>query len=80
VRKLRKGKWSETMGKVYLSNLFKEFWNHKKVFFFIVGLLFVLLGFFLIQIKGFGEEKFVLFWYSVGIHVTLTHKRLDIFS
>ena len=55
-----------------MPNLLKEFWNHTKTFFFTVGLIFVLLGFSLTQINGVGEEKFILFWPTVGISVTAT--------
>ena len=55
-----------------MSNLLKEFWNHTKTFFFTVGLIFLLVGFFLTQIKGIGEEVFIQFRPRIGIKVTAT--------
>ncbi len=55
-----------------MSNLLKEFWSHTKTFFFTVGLIFILVGFFLTRIKGFGEEVFIQFRPGIGIKVTAT--------
>jgi len=37
-----------------------------------MGLIFVVVGFFLTQIRGFGEERFVIFWAVAGIRITAT--------
>jgi len=37
-----------------------------------MGLIFVVVGFFLTQIRGFGEARFIIFWATAGIEVTAT--------
>lgn len=53
-------------------SLLKEFWRHTKTFFFTVGLIFILVGFFLTQIKGIGEEVFIQVRPIIRINVTAT--------
>ena len=55
-----------------MSNVLKRIWNHQKTFFFTVGLIFVLIGFLLTQVKGIGEEVFIQFRPKIGIKVTPT--------
>jgi len=56
-----------------MANPLREFRNHTKVFFFTMEIIFTLLGFFLTQIEGLGERRFVHFWPTMGIEVTVTH-------
>ena len=55
-----------------MSNVLKRIRNHQKTFFFTVGLIFILIGFLLTQVKGIGEEVFIQFRPKIGIKVTPT--------
>ncbi len=55
-----------------MSNLLKEFWNHTKTFFFTVGFVFIIIGFLLTQVKGFGDEVYIQFRPRIGIRATAT--------
>lgn len=55
-----------------MSNVLKRIWNNQKTFFFTVGLIFLVIGFLLTQVKGIGEEVFIevrpkLGWQLTGI-------------
>ncbi len=53
-------------------NFLRGFWSHRKTFFFTLGLILIVVGFLLTQIRGLGEERFVVFWPAAGIKVTAT--------